>query len=71
MFGVALEMSLIKGEINLILTQPSTFIITNFIGLATFAITDTKCYVPVETLSTQDNAKVLQQLKFGFKIKNE
>ena len=71
MFGVTLEMSLIKVEINLILTQPSTFIITNSIGLATFAITDTKRYVPVETLSTQDNAKVLQQLKFGFKIKNE
>ena len=71
MFGVTLEMSLIKVEINLILTYPSTFIITNSIGLATFAITDTKRYVPVETLSTQDNAKVLQQLKFGFKIKNE
>ena len=69
MFGVTLEMSLIKGEINVILTQPSTFISTNSTGLATFAITDTKRYVPVETLSTQDNAKVLQQLKFGFKIK--
>ena len=34
---------------------------------ATFAITDTKLYVPVVTLSTQDNAKLLQQLKSGFK----
>ena len=34
---------------------------------ATFAITDTKVYVPVVTLSTQDNAKLLQQLKSGFK----
>ena len=33
----------------------------------TFAITDTKLYVPVVTLSTQDNAKLLQQLKSGFK----
>ena len=33
----------------------------------TFAITDTKRYVPVVTLSTQDNAKLLEQLKSGFK----
>ena len=30
-------------------------------------MTDTKIYVPVVTLSTQDNAKLLQQLKSGFK----
>ena len=29
--------------------------------------TDTKLYVPVVTLSTQDNSKLLQQLKSGFK----
>ena len=34
---------------------------------ATFLITDTKLYVPVVTLSTQDNAKLLEQLKSGFK----
>ena len=34
---------------------------------ATFAITDTKLYVPVVTLSTPDNAKLLQQLKSSFK----
>ena len=33
----------------------------------TFSITDTKLYVPVATLSTQDNAKLLEQLKSGFK----
>ena len=32
-----------------------------------FAIADTKLYVPVVTLSTQDNAKLLQKLKSGFK----
>ena len=32
-----------------------------------FAIIDTKLYVPVMTLLTQDNAKLLQQLKLGFK----
>ena len=33
----------------------------------TFEITDTKPYVPVVTLSIQDNAKLLKQLKSGFK----
>ena len=32
-----------------------------------FAITDTKFYVPIVTLSTQDNVKLLQQLKSCFK----
>ena len=32
----------------------------------TFAITDTKFYVPVVTLSIQNNVKLLQQLKSGF-----
>ena len=33
----------------------------------TFAITDTKLYVPVLTLSPQNNAKLLDHLKLGFK----
>ena len=33
----------------------------------TFGITDTKLYIPVVTLSTNDNTKLLQQLKSGFK----
>ena len=28
---------------------------------------DTNLYVPIVTLSTQDNEKILQQLKAGFK----
>ena len=32
-----------------------------------FPITETKIYVPVVTSSTQDNEKLLQQLKAGFK----
>ena len=32
----------------------------------TFTITDSKFYVQVGTLSTQDNAKLLQHLKLGF-----
>ena len=34
---------------------------------ATSKITDTKCHVPIVTLSTQDNAKLLQQLESDFK----
>ena len=33
----------------------------------TLATTDAKNYIPVVTLSTQDNAKILQQMKAGFK----
>ena len=32
-------------------------------------ITETNLYVPVVTLSTKDNAKLLAQLKSGFKWK--
>ena len=42
-------------------------IITNSTGEGKFAITETKLYVPVVTLSTQDNAKLLPQLKSCFK----
>ena len=34
---------------------------------ATFKITDTKLYVPVVTLSKENDTKVLQQLNLGFK----
>ena len=33
----------------------------------TFTITKTNLYVPIVTLSTKDNAKLLSQLKSGFK----
>ena len=42
-------------------------VITNSTGEGKFAITETKLYVPVVTLSTKDNEKLLQQLKSGFK----
>ena len=56
-------MPLSNCRINLILTWSSTCIITNYTGAGTLAITDTKLYIPVVTFSTQDNAKMLQQLK--------
>ena len=62
-----LEMPLINYEVNLILKWSSTCIIINSTGAQSIAITDTKPYVLVVTLSTQDNTKLLQQLKPGFK----
>ena len=64
-FRITLEM-----KINLILTWSITcFIIDNSIAgqERIFTITDTNLYVPIITLSIQDNAKLLQQLKSGFK----
>ena len=69
-FWRTLEMHLINCEVNLILTWSSTCVIVSAINAnqaATFAITDKKLYVPVVTLSTQENTKFLQQLKSGFK----
>ena len=63
-------MALINCEINLILTwSDRCFIIDNPIDdqVPTFTIIDTKLYIPVVTLSTQDNTKLLEQLKWGFK----
>ena len=70
-FRKTLEMPLIKFEINLILTWSANCVISNAAANqeTTFAITDTKVYVPVVTLSAQDNAKLLQQLKSGFERK--
>ena len=62
-----LETPLINCEVTLILTWSSTCVITNSTGAGRFAITDTKLYVPVVTLSTQGNTKLLRQLKSGFK----
>ena len=58
-------MSLINCEVSLFLTWSSAFVITNSTGEERFTITDTKLFVPVVTPSTQDNAKLLQQLKSG------
>ena len=69
-FWRTLEMPLINCEVNLTLTWSSTCVLisTNIDGQnAKFAVTDTKLYVPVVTLSTQENTKFFQQLKSGFK----
>ena len=73
-FWRTLEMPLINCEVELILTWPAGCVIiyTNVANqVPTFTITETNLYVPVVTLSTQNNAKLLPQLKSGFEKKNK
>ena len=65
-FWKTLEMPLINCDVSLILTWSTTCVITNSTGQGTFRITNTNLYVPVVTLSTKDNEKLLQQLGSGF-----
>ena len=63
-------MPLINCETELILTWSRNCVIiyTDVNNQnPTFTITETNLYVPVVTLSTQDNGKLLPQLKSGFK----
>ena len=65
-FWRTLEMPLINCEVNLTLTWSANCGVTLNQG-TTFKITKTILYAPVVTLSTQGNAKLLAQLKSGFK----
>ena len=60
-FRRTFEMPLINCEVNLILTWSATYVMC-YTGIAaqnaTFAINETKLYVLVVILSTQDNAKL-------------
>ena len=65
-----LEMLLINCEVNLVLTWVTdcAIVSTNVANQsAPFKINDIKFYVPVVTLSTQDNSKLLRQSESGFK----
>ena len=59
-------MPLINCELNLILAWSGDCVVSSATGATKFKIADTKLYVPVVTSSTQDNAKLLQQLKSSF-----
>ena len=68
-FWRTLEMPLINCEVELILTWSENCVIisTNIADQnTTFTITETNLYLPVVTLSTQDNAKLLPQLTSVF-----
>ena len=69
-FWRTLEMPLINCEITLDLNWSENCVIvaTDVAAQATtFSITDTKLYLPVATLLTQDNSKLLEKIKSGFK----
>ena len=69
-FWRTLEMPLINCEVNLLLncSEDCDIVYTNVANqIPSFAITETNIYVPVVTLSSQDNAKLLTQLKSGLK----
>ena len=56
-------MAFINCEVNLILTWSKDCVIFEGDGVTI----STKCYVSFVTLSPQNNAELLQQLKSGFK----
>ena len=67
---ITLEIPLINCEVNIILTWSKSCVIiyTNVANQnPTFGITETKLYVLIIALSTQDNTKLLPQLKSDFK----
>ena len=69
-FWRTLGMPLINCEVELILNWSANWVIiyTDVANqVPTFTITETNLYISVVTLSTQDNAKLLPQLKSGFK----
>ena len=69
-FWRTLQRSLKNSEIALILSWSANCVIVASNDAnqnATFSIADTKLYVPVITLKTQYNSKLLQQLKSSFK----
>ena len=69
-FWKTLEMPLINCEVELILDwSENCVVISTNVGnqVPTFTTTETNLYVPVVTLSTKDYAKLLPQLKPGFK----
>ena len=63
----SLEMPLINCEVELSLTWDPNCVQSNLVGASNFTITDTKPYVPIVTLSTEDNTKLSKILSGGFK----
>ena len=66
-FWRSLEMPLINCKVELSLKWYENCILSSAGTAATFTITDTKLYVPVVTLKTEDNTKLSKLLSEGFK----
>ena len=65
-FWRSLEMPLINCKVELSLKWYERCLLTAA-TTATFKITDAKLYVPIVTLSAEDNVKLVKQLNEGFK----
>ena len=59
-------MPLINCKIKLNLTWKKEYVLSNQDGAAVFIINDTKMYVPVVTLSKEDNKDFIEQQNKGF-----
>ena len=66
-FWRLLKMPLINCKVELPLTWNENCILSSVADNSTFAITDTKLYVPVVTLKIEDNTKLSKLLSNGFK----
>ena len=66
-FWRSLEMPLINCKVELSLAWDPNCVLSNLNGTLNFTVTDAKIYVPVVTLSTEDNAKLSTLLSKGFK----
>ena len=65
-FFRSLEMPLINCKIKLNLARKKECVLSNQDGAAVFIINDTKMYVPVVTLSKEDNKDFIEQQNKGF-----
>ena len=65
-FFRSLEMLLINCKIKLKLTWEKECVLSTDDGNAVFIINDTKIYVPVVTLSKEDNKDFIEQQNKGF-----
>ena len=65
-FFRSLEMPLINCKIKLNLTWKKEYVLSTGDGEAVFIINDTKLYVPVVTLSKEDNKDFIEQQNKGF-----
>ena len=60
-------MPLINYKVEISLSWNPNRVLSKSVGASTFALTDAKLYVPIATLSTEDNAKLSKPLSERFK----
>ena len=66
-FWRSLEIPLINYEVELSFSWHPNCVLCTLAGASAFTITDTKLYVPIVTLSREDNSELLELLSKGFK----